>query len=193
MSRPNATTLPAILIDRVIDRSVTRTIGIIVGASLLIALSAKLSVPVPFSPVPMTMQPLAVLLVGAALGAKRGAAAAGLYLLEGAAGFPVFAHPLGLAGPTAGYLLAFPLGAGIAGALAERGWTRTIAGTVAAMSLALAVILLGGWSWLSAGMQLGARGAFLAGVAPFLPGDAMKVVIAAAVLPLVQRILNSRP
>lgn len=178
------------MIDRVLDRSVARNVALIVAASLLITLSAKLSVPVPFSPVPMTMQPLAVLLIGAALGAKRGAAAAGLYLLQGAVGLPVFAHPLGLAGPTAGYLVAFPLGAWIAGTLSERGWTRTIGGTIAAMAMALAVILLGGWSWLSAGMQLGARGAFVAGVAPFLAGDLIKIAIAAAVLPFVQRRLN---
>ena len=180
-------TLPRYMRERVVAGSAMRNLSLVVAASLLIALAAKVSVPVPFSPVPMTLQPLAVLLVGAALGARRGAAAAALYLLEGAAGLPVFAHPLGLLGPTAGYLFAFPVAAGVVGALAERGWTSTALKTAGAMAAGIAVIHIGGWSWLSIG--LGPVAAFAAGVAPFLAGDFLKLAIAAALLPPVQRII----
>jgi biotin transport system substrate-specific component len=181
-------TLPRFLQERVGARSAMRNVLLVIAASLIIAASAKISVPVPFSPVPMTLQPLAILLIGAALGATRGAAAAALYLVQGAAGLPVFAHPLGLAGPTAGYLLAFPVAAGVVGWLSERGWTTTPLRTVAAMVAGIALIHLGGWSWLAA-TGLGAEKAFLAGVAPFLIGDLLKIAIAATVLPAVQRLL----
>ena len=182
--------LPRFMRERVVAGSSLRNLTLIVAASLLIALAAKVAVPVPFSPVPMTLQPLAVLLVGAALGARRGAAAAALYLLEGALGLPVFAHPLGLLGPTAGYLYAFPVAAGVVGALAERGWTATIVRTAAAMAAGIAIIHLGGWSWLATMMNLGAGPAFATGVAPFLAGDILKIAIGTALLPGLQRLVR---
>jgi biotin transport system substrate-specific component len=184
-------TLPRYFREKLGARSATRNVLLVIAASLIIAASAKISVPVPFSPVPMTLQPLAILLVGAALGATRGAAAAALYLAQGAAGLPVFAHPLGLAGPTAGYLLAFPVAAGAVGWLSERGWTADPLRTIGTMTLGIAIIHLGGWSWLSA-TGLGANRAFLAGVAPFLIGDLLKIAIAATVLPAVQKVLPGR-
>ena len=183
-------TLPRFMRERVVAGSVTRNVSLVVAASLIIALAAKVAVPVPFSPVPMTLQPLAVLLIGAALGARRGAAAAALYLLEGALGLPVFAHPLGLLGPTAGYLYAFPVAAGLVGALAERGWTTTALRTAAAMAAGIAVIHLGGWSWLASVMGMGAKTAFAAGVAPFLAGDLLKIAIGTAILPGLQRLVR---
>lgn len=189
MSEPAAVTLPSFVIDRVINGSMVRNIALIIAGSLLIALGARVAVPIPFSPVPMTLQTLAVILVGAALGSKRGCAAAMLYLLEGVSGLPVFAHPLGLAGPTAGYLLAFPVAAFFAGFCTERGWTRSVPRSVLAMAGAIAIIHLGGWSWLSTVQGLGPRAAFLAGVAPFVVSDVIKIAIGVTILPGVQKLL----
>jgi biotin transport system substrate-specific component len=161
----------------------------IAGASVLIAIAAQIAVPLPHSPVPLTMQPLAVLLVGVVLGSWRGAAAAVLYLLEGLGGLPVFAQGHGgavwLIGPTAGYLLSYPLAAFVAGWVSERGWGSTITRAVAGMLAALAIIYAGGWSWLS--IVAGAERAFLLGVAPFLIADVVKVALGAALLPRAQR------
>jgi len=184
-----AATLPAYLLEKIAQRSVLMNLLMIVAGSFLIAISAQLSIPM--FPVPMTMQPLAVLLVGAALGAKRGFAAAVLYLLEGASGLPVFASGRGglsvLAGPTAGYLYAFPFAAAIAGFFAERKWIGSVLRTVAGMALALTVILTSGWVWLAFVWNAGATQAFATGVAPFLLGDLVKVALAAALLPALQR------
>jgi len=184
-----AATLPAFLLEKLAQRSVLMNLLKIVAGSFLIAVSAQLSIPM--FPVPMTMQPLAVLLVGAALGAKRGFAAGVLYLLEGASGLPVFASGRGglivLAGPTAGYLYAFPFAAAIAGFFAERQWIGSVLRTVAGMALALTVILTSGWAWLAFVWNAGATQAFATGVAPFLLGDLVKVALAAALLPALQR------
>lgn len=159
----------------------TLKVAAVVGASLLIALAAQVAIPVPFSPVPLTLQPLAVLLIGALLGPVAGAAAASLYLLEGLAGLPVFAQGRGgiavLVGPTAGYLYAFPAAAFVAGL--ARGSILRIALTLAA---AIAVIHLGGWSWLVGAIGLAPAQAFASGVAPFLVNDLLKIAIATAVI-----------
>src|SRR6266550_6187165 len=124
-------TIPAVLDQR---RAITQVLLVIAG-SAIIAIAAQIAIPIPFSPVPLTLQPLAVLLVGVALGATRGSAAATLYLLEGAAGLPVFAQGHGgalwLLGPTAGYLLAYPFAAFVAGWFSQRGWGSTIARALA--------------------------------------------------------------
>jgi biotin transport system substrate-specific component len=181
-------TIPRYVRERVVGGSATRNIGLVLSASILLVLAARAAVPVPFSPVPMTLQPLAVLLIGAALGTRRGGAAAALYLAYGAIGLPVFAHPLGLLGPTAGYLIAFPLAAALVGLLAERGWTARVPLTVATMAAGIAVIHLGGWSWLAIGV--GAAPAFAAGVVPFIAGDLLKIAIGAALLPTAQRLVR---
>ena len=102
-------TIPAVVIERVVRGRAAANLLLVAGASLLIAIAAQISVPLPFTPVPLTLQPLAVILIGVTLGSTRGAAAAILYLLEGLSGMPVFAGggagALWLAGPTAGYLL----------------------------------------------------------------------------------------
>ena len=183
-----ATTLPAYILEKFARRSVAMNLLMIVAGSFLIAASAQISVPM--FPVPMTLQPLAVLLVGAALGSRRGFAAAVLYLLEGASGLPVFASGRGgiavLVGPTAGYLYAFPFAAAISGLFAERAWIGSFARTVTGMSLALGLILLSGWSWLAFVWNAGASGAFATGVAPFVAGDIVKVILAATLLPYLQ-------
>jgi len=143
-----------------------------VGFAAATALSAYVRIPLPFSPVPLTLQTLFVLLAGVTLGASAGAASQVLYLAAGACGLPVFAGSAGLAGPTAGYLLAFPLAALIAGLLARRR-TRT-ALAVGLLGGTLCIYLLGSlWLALLSGGSLSA--ALAAGVLPFLPGDALKL------------------
>lgn len=183
--------IPATLQRSVIRGRAATDVALVIGATAIIAIAAQIAIPLPFSPVPMTLQPLAVLFVAAALGAQRGAAAATLYLYAGIAGLPVFAQGHGgamwLAGPTAGYLISYPFAAYVAGSFSERGWGNTIVRAICGMLVALAVIYAGGWSWLS--QFMGARGAFVAGVAPFVVADIVKVAIGAALLPYAERLL----
>jgi biotin transport system substrate-specific component len=185
--------LPTAIAGRVAGDSILRNAMLVIGGTLILALSAQAAVPLPFSPVPMTLQPLAILLLGAALGPARAAAVAVLYLIEGAAGLPVFSGGrsglVALLGPTGGYLMAFPLAAAVAGWAASRGWTKSPLLTVLGMTASLAVIHAGGWSWLTAGLGLGAAAAFATGVVPFLAGDLVKIALAAVLLPAAERIV----
>jgi biotin transport system substrate-specific component len=160
-----------------------RAVPIGLGA-LVVAVAAQVVVPVPLSPVPMTLQPLAVLAVGGLLGATEGVGALVLYLILGALGLPVFAGggsgALHLIGPTGGYLLAFPVGAGVTGALVGRS-PRSILRVLLACAAGMALIHLGGVA------QLALLGrdpalAFRVGFFPFLTGDLLKVGLAAAVI-----------
>ena len=172
-------------------RPASRTLGLaydlllIAAGSVLVALAAQVAVPLPFTPVPWTLQPLAVLLVGALLGARRGAAALVAYLAEGASGLPVFAGgALGVAplmGPTAGYLFGFVPAAFVTGFLAARGWDRRLFSTWAAMALGSATLFAFGVVWLS--RFLGWEGAVAAGLTPFVVGDLLKQMLAALLLP----------
>ena len=163
----------------------TRTVSIVIAFSLLNAIAAQISIPI--GPVPITMQTFAVTLTGALLGSRLGAAALVAYLIEGAAGLPFFHGGTGglgvLLGPTGGYLVSFPAAAYITGAFAEHGWDRRFLTAAAAMAIGSAIILIGGWAWLVVGLQATPLGAFKLGVAPFLVGDVVKIVLAAAVLP----------
>src|SRR3954447_4275479 len=187
-----ATTIPNTLLTRIVRGRVALDILSVVAASAIIALAAQIAIPIPGTVVPLTMQPLAVLLVGVTLGSTRGAAAAALYLLEGFSGMPVFAQGLGgaiwLAGPTAGYLFSYPFAAFVAGWFSERGWGSTTVRAVAGMLVALTVIYLGGWSWLAA--FAGAKGAWLGGVRPFILADIVKVAVGASQLPQLQRLMS---
>ena len=151
----------------------------LLGSALLIA-SAKAQIP--FWPVPMTLQTLVVVLLGVVMGPRLGVATVALYLLEGAAGLPVFAgtpeRGIGLvymAGPTGGYLAGFVAAAWLAGAAAERGWTK--AWTLRALTIAagFAVIYALGAAWLST--LIGVSAALKAGIVPFLLGDAIKLAL----------------
>lgn len=191
--KEKVTTIPEAVARYLIERSVAMNLLLIVAGSFLLAASAQVAVNLTVFGVPMTLQPLALVLIGAALGSVRGAAAATLYLVEGLAGLPVFSNggsTASLLGPTAGFLFAFPLGAFIAGYFSEHGWTRTFLGTFAGMSAALVVVHLGGWSWLATAMQLGPVKAFQVGNLPFILSDLIKVAIAAAILPKVQSALQ---
>jgi biotin transport system substrate-specific component len=160
-------------------------LGLIALGSLVVALSATVSVRLPFTPVPWTLQPLAVLLVGALLGARRGMAALLAYLAEGVSGLPVFAGgSFGIAsliGPTGGYLVGFVAAAGVTGALAKRGWDRRFFSTWAAMALGSLALFAFGLAWLS--RFTGWSGVLAAGFWPFVPGDVLKQVLAALLLP----------
>jgi biotin transport system substrate-specific component len=162
-----------------------------VAGSLLIAIAAQFQIPLPFSPVPVTGQTFAVLLVGAALGARLGAGAVALYVIEGLAGLPVFAGGASglarLSGPTGGYLVGFVLAAILVGALAERGWDRRIWSTGLAMLLGMVVIYLCGLAWLARFVP--AAGLLQAGLYPFIAGDLYKLVLATLALPTAWRIV----
>src|SRR5262249_10382412 len=170
-------------------------IALIVTASLATALAAQLAVPMPWSPVPITGQTFAVLLSGAVLGARRAFLAQVLYLIEGALGLPVFAGggagAAAFAGPTAGYLVAFPLAAALVGALAQRGWDRRFGTMLAAMVLGSAPIFALGLMGLARFVP-GDR-LLLAGLYPFLPGDLLKATLAALAFPAAWRWARSNP
>ncbi|MDH4066534.1 MAG: biotin transporter BioY, partial [Acidobacteriota bacterium] len=162
----------------------------------LTAVLSQVSFPRPLTPVPFTLQPVVVLLGGAALGARLGAASQVLYLLLGLAGVPVFAHApdlpqgvLRVMGPSGGYLMAYPLAAFIAGWLAERGLDRRLATSMLAMAAGLTVVFAGGVLWLA--KDLGLDAALSVGLYPFLLVDALKIGVSAALLPAVWRVLRS--
>ena len=167
----------------------------------LTAAAAQISVPLPFTPVPFTFQPMVVLIGGAALGARLGMASQVLYLLIGLAGLPVFAAspllPQGAArllGPTAGFLLSYPFAAWLTGRLAERRFDRKYLTSVLAMAAGLLAIYAGGTLRLAYGppQSLGLFTAFQVGVAPFIPADIVKVCLAAGVLPGIWRFLGKQ-
>jgi biotin transport system substrate-specific component len=165
---------------------------LVLAGSALIALSAWIALPLPFSPVPVTAQTFAVLFVGSALGARRGAAVVLAYLAEGACGLPVFAGGSSgvhvFVGPTGGYLAGFVLGAWLCGALAERGFDRRPVTTVVSMALGNVAILVPGLLWLA--QFVGTERVLALGLFPFLPGDVLKITLAAALLPLGWKLLD---
>ena len=175
----------------------TKGVAVAFAASLFVALSAQVVIPIPFSDVPITGQPFAVLLVGALLGSRLGALALAFYLLEGAMGLPFFYGGHGglahlLASPTAGYLWSYPLVAFVTGWLAERGWDRRFVTAAAAMALGLVVMLAGGFAWRAAFLMPPAQ-AFATSVVPFIPGGIIKILLAAAMLPLGWRLVGREP
>ena len=163
-----------------------KSAALVIAFSLFVALSAQVVIPLPFTPVPITLQTFAVLLTGALLGSRLGALALVAYLVEGALGLPFFRGGNGgwlylVVSPTAGYLLAYPLAAFLTGWLAERGWDRRFLTAAAAIALGSAVVLAGGWLGLLRFYSAGQ--AFALGVAPFIVGDVLKIALAAAALP----------
>ena len=159
-------------------------IAIVVAASLFVAVCARFSLPIPGTPVPLSLQNFAVLLVGLSLGSRRGFIALGLYLAEGAAGLPVFS-PVGapgilrFAGPTAGYLIAYPLVAALAGYIFERG-KQTFARAISAALLGELLLFACGVSWLYILTHSLAR-AIAFGLYWFIFAEVMKVMFAAGI------------
>jgi biotin transport system substrate-specific component len=167
-------------------------------AVVLTAAAAQFTIPLPFTTVPFVLTPLAVLLSGAALGSRLGCASQVLYLLAGIVGAPVFAPlvtlppgALRLVGPTGGYLLAYPVAAFVTGWLAERGWDRRYLSSVAAMLIGLAIIFAGGVSWQAISVTQSLSAAIASGFLPFVVPDVLKVMAAAAILPLTWRLVGT--
>ncbi|WP_454634409.1 biotin transporter BioY [Bradyrhizobium cenepequi] len=171
-----------------------RGVVLVLLGTALLTLSAKVNLPLPY--VPMTLQTLVVLMIGAAYGSQLGAATMIAYLLEGAMGFPVFAGPVGglapLMGPTAGYLFGFVAAAFVTGWFAERGWDRSIVRLFAAMALGHVIILAAGFAWVAFGVGLGAEKAWLVGIAPFIAGTLVKNALGAALLPAARLLADRR-
>jgi biotin transport system substrate-specific component len=174
--------------------AVARAIALMALGALALWASAKIKVGFP---VPMTMQTFVVLTIGAAYGARLGAATVLLYLVEGAAGLPVFADTpergLGLAymmGPTGGFLAGFLAGAFVTGWLAERGWDRSILKLFAAMALGHVAILGAGYAWLA--LTVGPSMAWAVGVAPFYAATLYKTLLGALALPAGWALLKPR-
>ena len=163
--------------------------------TVLTAVAAQVSFPLPFTPVPFTLQPMIVLVGGAALGARLGFTSQALYLLAGIAGLPVFAASgtlpqgfLRLLGPTGGFLMAYPFAAFVAGYLAERGFDRRYLTSVLAMTAGLGLVFACGVTWLAffaAPAAFGLTRALEVGLYPFIGVDVVKILLAAAVLPSV--------
>jgi biotin transport system substrate-specific component len=199
MAISTGTTLADYLIPSRQARSlnILRNVLLIIGFSIFMALCSRVSFMLPFTPVPITLQTLAVLLTGAALGSKRGGLALLLYLAEGAAGLPVFAPVAGspsgflaLLSFTGGYLWSFPIAAFVVGLLCERGLDRSFLTSVLAMLPGSVIIYLIGASWLGVTLHLSIAQAFTLGVLPFIPGDLLKLVIAALLLPAAWKLVR---
>src|SRR5438270_5588803 len=175
--------------DRALEAS--RQVALVVGASLVVALCARITIPLmPLTPVPLTVQNLGVLLVGLMLGSRRGFAALALYLAEGAVGLPVF-NPTGpggidqLFGPTGGFLMVYPLVAFLAGYVFERGDKTFIRAAIGGL-LAEILLFAGGLTWLYVYTHSLAKAAYL-GLYWFLAAEVIKVMFAAAIATRWQR------
>ena len=167
---------------------------LVVAATGLMALAAHVSIPLPFSPVPLTLQTFAVLLIGMSLGPVMGFSAMVLYLAEGAAGLPVFSPhgPGGVAqllGPTAGFLFSYPLAAAVAGWMVRHltSVRSLFALGVVAGAVASPIFFALGALWLNSVTHIGAAGAWHLAIVPFLPGEAVKVIAAATLFSSLQR------
>ena len=178
-----------------------RDLALVLGGTVFIAASAQIAIPLPFSPVPLTGQTLAVLLTGASLGAQLATSSTVLYLAAALAGLPVLAptetdgHLTGadvLRMPTLGYVIGFVLAAFIVGRLAERGYTRSGARTMLAMLVGNTVIYALGLLWLHRALSATWADTIAWGLTPFLLGDAVKVFIAAGLLPTAWRVIRTR-
>lgn len=175
-----------VLADRVLGRSLTLDIVLVVAGAALTAVLAQVAVPL--WPVPITGQTLAVLLVGASLGAARGALSLALYAVLGIVGLPVFSDFAGgasvILGPTGGYIVGFIASAALVGWLSERAWERQVLKALATFAAGTVVVFAIGLPWLAIALQLDLASTLQGGLWPFLLGGAIKAAIAAGLLPL---------
>lgn len=174
-----------------------RDVALVVAGALLVYLTARVAFPVPGSPVPITGQTFGVLLVGGALGFRRGLVAVGLYVLLGVVGLPFFAEGKGglavIWGATGGYLIGFAVAGALVGRLAELGWDRRLGGALGAMLLGNVAIYVIGLPWLKVATGMSVQDAVSNGLTPFLFGDALKLVLAAVLFPAAWWIVGRRP
>lgn len=191
---PSPSTLADLVTSPKIPTIASDSLKILAGTLLVAALS-QISVPLPFTPVPMTGQTLGVMLCGMALGTRRGTMALSLYLLGGAVGLPIFAgggvgvgH---LIGPTAGYLWAFPIVGAFVGWLAERHWGKTLLTAALGIAVGSLLLLTLGSLWLSLFVG-GLSSGFEKGMFPFLPVEMIKTLLAMGLLPSLWKISEKR-
>jgi len=178
---------PRVLAD-VVPHTWVRQLVLIVGGAAFVGLSAQIAIPLPFTPVPLTLQTFAVLLTGAALGSMRGVLAMGLYAVAGVVGLPWFAQgSSGFSAPSFGYIIGFIAAAFIVGRIAEGGATRTPLRTAGLMVVGNLVIYAIGVTWLKFALGVDFATAITLGATPFLIGDAIKIAAAAGLLPLAWR------
>ncbi len=174
-----------------------RHVALIVLGALFVYLTALVAIPVPGSPVPITGQTFGVLLVGGALGVRRGFASVALYIAIGLIGVPFFAEGQSgtatILGATGGYLVGFAVAAAVVGRLAELGWDRRLIGALGALVIGNLIIYLIGVPWLVAVTGMSPAQGITSGVAPFLIGDAIKVLLAAGAFPAAWWIVGRRP
>ena len=173
------------------EKSLTRNCLLVMGTSLLLALSAQIAIPLPFSPVPVTLQTLVVLLAGAVLGSRLGTLSVLVYIVEGAVGLPFFAKGgAGLAylrGVTGGYLIGFVVAAFMVGLLVEGGLGRKFSTAILAMFVGNILLYCFGLPWLKSVLNISMSKAFAFGLYPFILGDLYKIGLASALLPQLWR------
>jgi biotin transport system substrate-specific component len=182
------------------DMSLGIRAAAVLFVAVLTAIAAQVSIPLPFTPVPFTLQPMIVLVGGAALGARLGMASQVIYLMAGIAGLPVFAASpvlpqgfLRLLGPTGGFLIAYPIAAFLVGWLAERGFDRRYLTSVVAMAAGLTLIFAFGiswFAWFAAPAPVGLSRALELALYPFILVDVIKILLAATVLPSVWALMG---
>lgn len=188
---------PVTLSAAVVPRSTAATkVALVVGGALLVALAAQVSIPLPFTPVPITGQTFAVVLVGASLGSLMGAASLIVYLLVGMVGAPVYADGASGIGvvtsATGGYLVGFVLAAALTGWLAQKRWDRTLSSALGAMLSGNVVIYLCGLPWLAHVLGTDLQKTLEYGLYPFVVGDLFKLYLAALLLPAAWRLAGGR-
>ena len=184
---------PRVLAD-LVPGALVRDIALVVGAAVLTGIAAQISIPLPFTPVPISLQTFTVLLAGAALGPIRGSLSMLLYLVAGVAGVPWFGEQRsGWEFASFGYIIGFVLAAALVGWLARRGLDRTVPGTVGIMVLGNLVIYALGVAWLANFLAVDLPTALGFGLWPFLIGDGLKIALAAGLLPAAWKLAGERP
>jgi biotin transport system substrate-specific component len=184
---------PRVLAD-LVPGALVRDVALVIAAAALTGIAAQISIPLPFTPVPISLQTFTVLLAGAALGPIRGGLGMLLYLVAGLAGVPWFSEQQsGFEFPSFGYIIGFVLAAPAVGWLARRGLDRTVPGTVGIMVLGNLAIYVIGVAWLAKSLELDLSTALQFGLWPFLIGDALKIALAAGLLPGAWKLAGDRP
>ncbi|MFJ5259755.1 biotin transporter BioY [Streptomyces sp. NPDC088387] len=192
MSTAATVARPGQVLADLLPASRVRDIALVAGGAALTGLAAQIAVPVPGSPVPVTGQTFAALLVGTSLGAGRGFLSLALYALVGMAGVPWFAQGgHGAGAPSFGYVLGMILAATVVGALARRGADRSVLRTAGTMVLGSAIIYAVGVPYLAVATGMSATAAIAAGLTPFLLGDALKAALAMGILPTTWKLTNN--
>ncbi|MFC7376874.1 biotin transporter BioY [Brachybacterium sp. GCM10030268] len=187
----DALTAPRVYLADTWQASIARDAILVLGGTAFITLSAFVTIPLPFTPVPVALATLAVLATGASLGALRGALSAGLYLLFGALGAPIFSDgQSGVTFPTFGYVIGYVIAAIVVGQLARHQADRKMSTTLALGTLGSIILYVCGVPWLAISLGVSLGQAVILGVVPFLIGDAFKILALSALLPSAWRIVG---